>query len=232
MFNINNQQQINFPFDNFTYKVSSMFSSKIIKEYIFNWKQYFELFSSVFDIEYSEFIQRFEQYEKVKKRYEYYQFSQHFDEVKDTYLYNFDIERIKIRTNHTKFKRLFTKKIECISNFCFYPNVLKSEINIKPIILYPFCLDNKSFLIIDGNHRFSYQLNNNKLLTKAIFMDSANLSDFIFSIDWAMFMFVWEANKLLNNLITEDIETYVNKSGFLKTNYFKAVVDYVGMKNK
>ena len=231
MFNINNNQQINFPFDKFIYEVSNKFSSKIIKDYIFNWNRYFDIFESVFEIEYNEFFKRYFPFEQNNKRYEYFQFTQHFDEVNSFYIYNFDIEELKIRTKKLKSQRMSTKKLEKISHYYFYSNIPKLKIN-NPIILYPFYLGNKNFLIIDGNHRFSYRLNNNKLFTKAIFLDSANVSDFIFSIDWAMFMFVREINKFLSNSIIEDIEVYINKSGFLKSSYFRNVVDYVNMKNK
>lgn len=232
MFNINNNEEINFPFNNFAYQVSTIFSSKIIKDYIFNWSCYFDIFKSVFEIEYNEFLDRYSPFEENNKRYEYYQFTQHFDELNTFYVYNFDIESLKIRTKRLKSRKVSTKKLESISHYYFHSEVSKTSIINNPVILYPFYLNNKSFLMVDGNHRFSYRLNNNKLFTKAIFLNSSNLSDFIFSIDWAMYMFLWEINGFLNNPINVDIETYINKSGFIKSSYFESVIKYVSMKNK
>lgn len=98
-------------------------------------------------------------------------------------------------------------------NFAFKNNRL-------PILIVPFLLGQYNYLVVDGNHRLSYAINNKQNLIKAIFISLSQITEpglFMSRFDYYFYLFNYEivdfCNKILNEKMVLD---QLIESSFIK----------------
>lgn len=133
-------------------------------------------------------------YENAQKEIDYFQFKLYTNY--GTYLFHFNISRIL-----PVIKQLGLNVIDIDSN-CF--GVVdkrivyqKEDYNIHheeskdPIIICRFPILKSEYIVIDGNHRTSAKIKKQKYI-KAFLYNPINQMDFLYKIDWAMYLFTTE----------------------------------------
>ncbi len=132
---------------------------------------------------------------------EMYQFLHEYGDDANTYAYHFNIENIlsNISENEPHKSLAPTKLIANIANYD--SSIILDDRGVKPdpIVLCEFWLPNSKFLVIDGNTRLAYHLATHKWFVEYYTYEITHKEDFLFSVDWAMFNFVKEVNRILRN---------------------------------
>ncbi|XZH53327.1 hypothetical protein ACSW8Q_17565 (plasmid) [Clostridium perfringens] len=88
----------------------------------------------------------------------------------------------------------------------------------EPVLVVEFPCFNRRYLVIDGNHRISYAIKNNKTV-KVLGLSVINLIDneyFLSSFDMLYYIMINELNYMYNETISKNIDaTYIIQKSFL-----------------
>lgn len=107
-----------------------------------------------------------------------------------------------VKSSNLPIKKLSSKNFAPINSKVLYSNEPYSENQAKckePILLVPFEFPpSTKYIVIDGNHRLSYQLDMNYKTIKHYIYNPISKSDFCFSYDFYLYEFYRNLNKFLN----------------------------------
>lgn len=224
-----------FPYKEFVNNISDRFVSHKIKSYVQRWICIFELLEKNVDDDFNKFLSRYNTYQAKNKRYEYFQLSQNYDFVTGEYIFHFDVERIKNRLSKTNSKIYLTSRLK---KSVYYDSdiILKSsEIKSHPIIIFPFLTSSREshiseYVVVDGNKYLTYRIVNHKLFSKAIFVPNVLYTDFVFLMDWALYLFLHETNTFLSWYDITELEGNIESIGILNSSYFISAFENVRKK--
>lgn len=141
------------------------------------------------------------------KSYEYFQYSLDFPQFSSKFIFHFDIEKIKNNVKYIRKKYIFTKRI---ANSVCYDKTANDLFSLNTIIVCPFYHHSKRLLVIDGNHSLSSAIKYKKPFVRYVHY-FPHSSDFIFSIEWAMYLFI---NEFGSNTMFDDSATLVLDDDF------------------
>lgn len=192
-----------FDFDKLTTMPKKVYESDRFNKYLKDWNILLHRLDNISLQEYNLFVDTFN-----KKFYcpEYYQFTQMYIEGHNPYIFNFFIEYIlsNIKTLGLKRRYISVKKLSKIASLDETITLDGRTVKPDPIVICPFILPNAKFVILDGNTRMNYYLENQKLFTRHIIYNITSKNDFLLSVDWAMYSFVNEINAFIQDCKNKD----------------------------
>lgn len=141
------------------------------------------------------------------KPYEYFQYSLDFPQFSSKFIFHFDIEKIKNNAKSIRKKHMFTKKI---SNSVCYDKTATDKFSLNTIIVCPFYHHSSNLLVIDGNHSLLSAIKYKIPFVRYIYY-FPHSSDFVFSIEWAMYLFI---NEFASNTVFDESATLVLDDDF------------------
>lgn len=192
-----------FDFDKLTAMPKKVYKSDRFNKYLNDWNTLLCRLDNISPQEYNLFVDTFN-----RKSYcpEYYQFTQKYIEGHNPYIFNFFIEYILSNIKRLGLKKRYigVKKLSKIASLDDTIALDDRTVKTDPIVICPFILPNTKFVIIDGNTRMNYYLENNKLFTSHIVYNITGKNDFLLSVDWAMYNFVNEINAFIQDYNNKD----------------------------
>lgn len=215
-----------FPFDALIYCLMSQCSLDEHKNYFKRWSKIFADLDSICAKEMKLFEFKRAVFDTNSNKYETYNFEHDMPDISAVYRYNFDMEQIKIRAHN---RNSISCSVELLNEIAWYTDKQSHDILIDlPIFLFPYHVEisdsNVSdYLVVDGNKRLCYALKNNIQYIDAIIFDDVQRSDFITSIDWAMFTCMNDAVKLRS----QDVHISWSDTGILNSSKFNAELKHL-----
>lgn len=198
-----NEKYYEFDFDKLTTMPKEVYESDRFNKYLNDWNTLLHKLDNISRQEYNFWINTF----NSKSYYpEYYQFTQKYINGCNPYVFNFHIEYIlsNIQRLGLKKRHIGVKKLSKIASLDKTITLDGGTVKSDPIVICPFILPNAKFVILDGNTRMNYYLENNKLFTRHIIYNITSKNDFLFSVDWAMYSFVNEINAFIQDYRNKD----------------------------
>lgn len=187
--------EYSFDFGKFIDPLNDVYCSNSFTQYLEDWKSLLYKLNREAWKEYAFFESRFS---PDGNSPEVYQFVHESGNGENSYVYNFNIEDILLRISEEKPHKslgltwLISKTASYDSSIILDDRGVKSD----PIVLCKFLLPNAFFLVVDGNTRLNYCIENHKLFIKYYLYEIKHKEDFLFSVDWAMYNFVNEVNMI------------------------------------
>lgn len=172
-------------------------NSNQFNKYLDDWKILLVELDNKSAIEYNYYA---EKYISCEIKPEFYQFRQKYMNNKNPYIFHFNIDNILKNIMNSKYKK-YLANVKKIASIVSYDNSIiidSRKIKREPIVLCELPMPKYRYMVIDGNTRLNYFLNNNKWLIKYIIYNIQYKSDFLLSIDWATYNFVMEIEKIIN----------------------------------
>lgn len=207
-----NGKYYKFDFDELTTKLKGDYKSDKLNKYLNDWNILLHRLDNISLQEYNLFVDTFS-----RRSYypEYYQFTQIYAEGYNPYIFNFFIDHIlsNIQKLSLKKKYIYVKRLSKIASLDNTIALDDRSLKTDPIVICPFILPDADFIVIDGNTRMNYYLKSNKLFTSYIIYNIISKEDFLLSVDWAMYNFVYELNTFLKKYKSKDkLESVLIKS--------------------
>lgn len=207
-----NGKYYKFDFDELTTKLKGDYKSDKLNKYLNDWNILLHRLDNISLQEYNLFVDTFS-----RRSYnpEYYQFTQIYSEGYNPYIFNFFIDRIlsNIQKLSLKKRYIYVKRLSKIASLDNTIALDDRSLKTDPIVICPFILPDADFIVIDGNTRMNYYLKSNKLFTSYIIYNIISKEDFLLSVDWAMYNFVYELNTFLKKYKSKDkLESVLIKS--------------------
>lgn len=224
-----------FQFEQFIKYICSLFLEKDIKDYFFGWLKILNELDNISLLEYKRHMKIRSEYKKKNRRYEIFTHEVNLLGSDVPYIFHYDIEQISSRISFKNFKRMKTKELIKCARYDNSELLNKQQLKKSPIIIVPFVDVNRNYLVIDGNKRLTYRVQNHKMLTKFILLNDINNFDFIFSCDWAMYLLYYELDKCLvykENIGEFKVVDFLNSQGFLNQQKFISIYEDVLQKAK
>lgn len=217
-----------FDFDKLMAMPKDVYKSDRFNKYLNDWNTLLHRLDNISIKEYNLFVNTFN-----RKWYypEYYQFTQMYMERHNPYIFNFSIEYILSNIKRLGLKKRYigVKKLSKIASFDETITLDGRTVKPDPIIICPFILPNAKFVILDGNTRINYYLKSNKFFTSYIIYNITSKKDFLLSVDWAMYNFVYELNTFIKDCNNKNkMETnLINSKIYLSTFIDEANQNYI-----
>lgn len=103
---------------------------------------------------------------------------------------------------------------------------LKEKIMKTPIIIFPFYTPGFDFIVVDGNKRLTRYVNEKKTFTKARIINTIYPEFFLFSVDWAMFICLYEVNSWLKS-VQDFSDCKIFQNGILNMKIFNEQLNHI-----
>ena len=211
--------EYSFNFGRFIDPLNNVYCSASFTQYLEAWKSLLYKLNQEAQKEYNFFESRFS---PDGSSPEVYQFFHESGNGENPYVYHFNIENILLRINQEKLRK-FWGLTRFISKIASYDSsIVLDDRGVKPnpIVLCEFLLPNAFFLVIDGNTRLNYCIENHKRFIRYYCYKVKHKEDFLFSVDWAMYNFVNEVNKICRDHCNKNkMESNIQKSKIFNSSF-------------
>lgn len=196
--NIYTGKSYKFDFNSLTNIPTSYYNSKEFLIYLHDWETLLNKFDKNACTEYTNFINSCNTFSAQP---EYFQFSQPFIDGSAPYIFHFNIERILFNINNSHYHTKTTLMKSFIKSVSYDTTIILDDRKVKktPIIICELLMPKYKYVVIDGNTRLNYFLKNNKWFVQYTIYAPNQKNDFLLSVDWAMYHFTTEVNKIIQD---------------------------------
>lgn len=222
--NIKTGERYNFDFKKLIDFPKKYYNSKQFSRYLSDWQALLYRFDNMAEDEYNFFVDKCKK--DIMSAPEIFQFIQAYTGDQNPYIFHFNIDNIisEIKNLRLKGKWISVKKLSQMATYDKSIDLNTYNIKRHPIIICSLCQPKSGYLVIDGNTRLNYHLVHHKWFIKYIYYDIKIRSDFLFSIDWAIYNFVNETNILIQDYQDENLmELNIGNSKIYNEDFIKEV---------
>lgn len=195
---INEGKLYNFNFGELIKAPASLCDTAEFLDYLNKWKIILEYYDQKAYTEYNSLV---DQCSILNYCPEYFQYTQQYVEHYPPYIFHFNVDRIikRIHESRLRSKLISVNKLLALASFDTTITISDLKIKRDPIVLCKLYTPQYQYIVIDGNTRLNFYLMRKKIFTKCIIYEIKDKSDFLLSVDWAMYCFIMEVTNFIQD---------------------------------